>query len=128
MAQQGVELITVLRSSDGRKTIQIARQPNPASIDALYMAKKQVTDQVNAQGMELMGTKFVKYTIERVRLSPNQEAVLGYAEDTTGKTGINYAIPVKGYEYAVMFLYTTSSDAKMDSSMREQLIESVQFH
>jgi hypothetical protein len=128
MAKQGIELITVLTSADGRKTIQIARQPNTASIDSLYAAKKQVADQVNAQGMEMMGTKFVKYTVERVQLSPNQKAVLGYAEDSTGKTGINYAIPVKGYEYAVIFLYTTSSDGDTDSLIREQLIESLEFN
>jgi len=128
MAQQGVELITVLISSDGGKTIQVARQQNPSSIDSLYAAKKQVSEQVNSQGMELMGTKFVKYTVERVRLIPNQEAVLGYAEANTGQTGISYAIPVNGYEYGVVFLYKTSSDAKTDSSAREQLIESIQFN
>ena len=125
MAKQGVELITVL--SAGTRQIQVGRQPNPSSIDAIYIAKKQVADQVNAQGMELMGKKFVKYTVEKISLTNNKEAILGYAEDSLGNTGINYAIPANGYEYAVAFIYETASDAVADASARKQLINSIEF-
>jgi len=127
MHSQGLELITVLMSSDNSVTLQVARQQNPATIDSLYNDKKGVADTVNRQGMTLMGEKFVKYTVSKTTFPKQGILVMGYAEKDNGQTGISYWQLHGGYEYAIIFIYTNAQSADSGQALRNTVIDSTSF-
>jgi len=127
MQSQGVELITVLRSSDDSLTLQVGRQKNPSNIDSLYNDKKGVGDTVNSQGMTLMGEKFVKYTISKITLPKQGILVMGYAQKDNGQTGISYWQIHGGYEYAIIFIYPNAQRADLGQALRNNVIESIGY-
>ena len=127
MQSQGVELITVLRSSDDSLTLQVGRQQNPATIDSLYNDKRGVADTVNSQGMILMGEKFVKYTVSKTTLPKQGILVIGYAQKDSGQTGISYWQLHGGYEYAVIFIYPNVQRANSGEALRNTIIDSISF-
>ena len=125
MQSQGVELITVLRSSDDSLTLQVGRQQNPATIDSLYNDKRGVADTVNSQGMTLMGEKFVKYSVSKTTLPKQGILVIGYARKDNGQTGISYWQLHGGYEYAVIFIYPNAQRADSGQALRNTIIDSI---
>jgi hypothetical protein len=128
MQSQGLEVITVLVSSDNSLTLQVARQQNPATIDSLYNDKRGVADTVNSQGMTLMGEKFVKYSVSKITFPKKGTLVMGYAEKDNGQTGINYWQLHGGYEYGIMFIYPNSQRADKDQVLRDTVINSMNFN
>ena len=127
MQSQGLEVITVLVSSDNSLTLQVARQQNPATIDSLYNDKKGVADTVNSQGMTLMGEKFVKYTVSKMTFPKQGILVMGFAEKDNGQTGISYWQLHGGYEYATIFIYANAQRADSGQALRNTVIDSTSF-
>jgi hypothetical protein len=127
LQSQGVELITVLRSSDNLLTLQVGRQQNPASIESLIEDKRAISDTVNSQGMTLMGEKFIKYTVSKITLPKQGVLVMGYAEKDNGQTGISYWQLHGGYEYAIIFIYPNAQSADSGQAIRTAVIDSIRF-
>ena len=121
-SQMGADLITMLKTRDETCVLQIAKQRNTSSFSSFYQEKKEVADQVSAEGMKVMGYRYTKYSVEVVELPGIQKAVLGYAEREGGQTGVSYQFLSDGYEYNVNFIYKSATRAANDQKVREQVM------
>jgi tetratricopeptide (TPR) repeat protein len=124
---QGIDFIVVLKTKDEARSMQAVKTKNPQSLDSLYQEKKQVADQVTSKGIEIMGQRFVKYSVMIVNLPNNQKAVLGCAERSNGETGISYQLLSGGYEYNINFIYKIASAAAEDEQLRAKVMSTFKF-
>lgn len=119
---QGVDLIVILKTKDETCVMQVLKQRNTSSFDSLYQDKKQIADKVTTESIEIMGSRFVKYTVEVIDLPVSGKAILGYAEKEGGDTGISYQLLSGGYEYNINFIYKSATRAAKDEKLREQIV------
>ena len=127
MKAQGIDLIALLRAKDETCVMQVAKRRNASSFDSLYQGKKEVADEVTSEGIEIMGFRFVKYTVEVIDLPASGKAILGYAEQESGDTGISYQVLSGGYEYNINFIYESATRAAKDEELREQIVQTLKI-
>lgn len=126
LKSQGGDLLVLLKSNDGTRIFQVLKSKNLSSFGSFYQDKKEAAKQVTA-GMEIMGQRYVKYSVTIVSLSNNQKAVLGYAEKANGEAGISYQLLSGGYEYDINFIYKSNEVAKEDEKLRQQIIQTLKI-
>ncbi len=118
----GVDLIAMFKMKSKGSFIQLTRSKNPSSFESFYQDKKQFARQVTTDGVEIEGSKYVKYYIKVIELIGGQKAIFAQAEKSNGETGISYQILLDGYEYNVNFIYQNIRLAAKDEKLREQVM------
>jgi hypothetical protein len=128
MQSAGVELIAMFAPSEQSIIcVQIARSANPSAFETLYNDKKSIAEQVTSEGIEIMGERYVKYTVTAVDLQMGQKAVLGEAQKPNQQTGISYQMLFGGHEYDVNFIYANPETALKHKECREKVMSSLRF-
>jgi hypothetical protein len=121
-AMGGIDLLALINAPDLRRLCQIVRNRNPASFESLLREKKKVADQVTSEGIEIMGQRYVKYSVTVVTIVDGREAVLASAEKSNGEIGMSYTFLSGGYEYNVNFIYLNATDAVKGEKYRSLLL------
>jgi hypothetical protein len=127
MKSKGVELPGILASQDKTRIIQVLKQKNESTPEALFKEKKEVADQLNAGKSGQGDDRVVKSTASLVDLVPNQKAVMFSAEKQNGEVGISYQILSGGHLYAVSFLYKTPDLAAKDEKLRAEVVKTIKI-
>jgi hypothetical protein len=121
------DLLVLLKSPDGSCIFQVVKLPNSSSFDSFYRDRKAFADQVTAQGIEIMGERYLRYSVTTVDLPSNQKFLLSHAEKPNGETAINYQFLSDGYEYDVNFIYKSTNAAEKDEKLREKVMRTLKI-
>lgn len=123
----GVELLTLLMSSDQRTVLQLGRSKKDATFDSLYKEKKDLASQINSSGVSMMGEQFTKFTVEKLQLSGSVPALFEYGEKANGEVAFIIEFLKNGYDYALLFIYKNRYHAEAGAKERAKVVKSIKI-
>ena len=123
----GVEILTILMSTDMNTVIQVARTKRNVSFDALYQEKKSLADEINKAGIKVMGDQYTKFTVEKTLLSGNVPTLSEYGEKANGEVAFTIEFIKYDHDYALMFLYKNRNYAVASAREREIVVKSLKI-
>jgi hypothetical protein len=127
LAPQGVEILTVLMSQDGDRSLQVSRSRSNATFADLLQQKTNLAASINSQSMNVMGNQFVKFAVDEVQLPDGRACLRGYGTKSDGQVGITLEFLEQGFDYALQFIYKNDVDANGEEVTRNKAISSLQF-
>lgn len=123
--QAGIEILTILTSTDMNTTIQVARTKRNISFASLYEEKKSLADEISRAGMNVMQEQYTKLLVEKTQFFGTTEALSEHGEKANGEVAEAVEFLSGGYDYVFMFIYKNKSLADSDATGREKVMQSI---
>jgi hypothetical protein len=125
----GVELLTLMSSEPQRTILYLSRSKKEGSFESLYEEKKTLAAQVNSAGVDFMGDRFTKFSVEKTQLSGNVQALSEYGEKANGEVAVIYEFlkDGDGYAYGLLFIYDNRDYAESGAKIREKIVSSLRI-
>jgi hypothetical protein len=123
----GVDMLTILMSTDMDLAIQVARTKRSILFDSLYQEKMVLAGEINRGGVNVMGEQYTKFVVEKSHLSGGTQALYEYGEKTNGEVAVTFEFLNEGFDYALMFIYKNRELSAMRANDREQILKSIKI-